>query len=506
MNDREDRPLPAADSAADESSSSPSNYLAIEKDTKKKVTEEDEEDTARLSLLSDEEEWREKFGPIYLEYLPTPELREIFEVVKDLISRDLRDGIPPPDHYAYRPPGSDREDTSAGTGRYLDDFVQDILDAADSRLQMIKDLVLKHPILSRVVNKQERPGFLFGKASIAQMRWLHLYSDPRIKNLSFSEDVVQFLVEQNPHLLHCDFEVSRDRDLVLDMLHMRGFKSVQYWVGKNHPWAYCQVPPGRVGLPHCPHDVLIQQAMKHGDLDFVKRFYSHDYPIPMSAINAVDQYIEEYAATLWHCCASLLPSVRLSGDKSFEIFKWILEQDPRDICEPDSEGYTPLHILLWKACDTEVDGLSDGALTRVLSYLDTTFPKAFNVSDRDGFTPLTQICHALGIRCGNPPFDTEAIEKASSLINILMIACPSTIRARDDNGRLPLDALLVLGAKHPVIQDLCIHMMRCMYPNLPAQCNNPFVNAIRPLMVDEAKYGTFLDATIHLSTPFGLSW
>ena len=494
MNDREDHPLPAAESAADESSSSPSTYLATEGDTKKKVTEEDEEDPARF--LSDEE-WREKFGPISFEDLPTPELREIFEAAKDLISRDLRDGIPPPDHLAYRPPVSDRGDTSAGTGRYLDDFVQDILDAADLRLQMIKDLVLKYPIVSRVVNKQEELGFLLGKAVIAQSRWRHLYSDPRIRNLSFSEDVVQILVEQNPHLLHCHFEFSRDGDLVLDILHMCEFESVQYWVGKNHPWAYCQVPPGRVGLPHCPHDVLIYGAMEHGDLDFVKRFYSHDYPIPISAIKMSDEYDDEDEGTLLHCCALILPLFLIAVEKSFEIFKWLVEQYPEALYVKDLDGYLPLHLLCQGAtnirtCALEnfgVDGLSGLDLSHVLRYLGRTFPKAFNVSKADGFTPLTELCNDLAMKCGNLPSQMGKIERLSSLINILMIACPSTIRARDDDGRLPLDALLVLGAKHPVVQDLCIHMMRCMYPNLPAQYNYPFVSDIRPLMEDEAKYG-----------------
>ena len=456
-------------------------------------------------------EHEKDYSPVFVQHL-SPELKDIFSNLESRIL-DLKHGIEPPEveemwedataeyreEVEQRFPHLDGKDLKEAVWsvmkdydretRYLDQYEEDLCESLDSLMNDLEKQIKKCPILARVINENGRPLIATVDQELDEEYEYYFSDDERLEYLSSLDagryecqrSVTKLLIEQNPRVLHyrmgkaqslSPFDQGMENDFVIN--HCVAWKDY-YWVAKNYPWAYCEIPSGASSLPSCDHQELIEKAMVNGDLDFVRRFYGEMYPLKLS------QIADKHGRTVLHMCAKVLLNkydpyffTYDDGDDDWDcvgVVEWVATEHPEAATiQSDEAQQTPLHMLLEVYFWDKFRRYSD--IGMVVHFLVRSFPNALTVQDENGKTPFFLLCanfHAHAFYQG-PDFWS----RYSEFVKLMVQHCPEAARlaSNDENSPYALMKLTQNSSFYSrYMQGAIIYAMRCLYPDFPITCD-----------------------------------
>jgi hypothetical protein len=431
-------------------------------------------------------EWLKDHGPILVSDLRPVELQTIFNNLVDQL-QNMEDDIEPPHVSYYRKELDDVELAEELQGmqwsdiRCLDDYESEIVENAKVLLNTIKREVTEHPILARVVNRDRYPLISFLQTELGRSYHLqgeeyefqdHLYDYFSHHTL---KPATKFLIEQNPYVLHYEMDKDgtwRDGYVISSLASRRGVFRDPYWIAKNYPFAFTDLPPGAKALPKCPHYDVIYKAVQSGDIEFLKDFYTTRYSQNLSEIDC------GYGDTALHACASVL-----EPSNQVQIFEWMVSEYPEGGMVQNDKGETPLHVM----CE-QVSFYSDEDESRIaqtiesIKFLAKTFPDSLLAPDNDGRVLLFVLCYTIANFLSHPAL----ISKFYPLVCLIMELCPKASQIRHNGGALAVDKL-VPATHFPAVRDLMAPILRSTYP-LTSSFPDAFIGTVQELVWDQARY------------------
>jgi uncharacterized protein YutD len=338
----------------------------------------------------------------------------------------------------------------------------------DNMIQLavnMKEAVDKYPELSRAVDKSGMP--LIGKL-LTEVTGEYDFDNLKLKGNAFDSnrndakkkrlDLITYLIAQNNSVLHYPMR-EKSKNYVLD--YIEDWELLKWLAEHCSMTAFGNSESVRRGR----HVQVALTALRQGDFDFMKRFYTGFYP---QGISQVDQGRN---TLLYHLASQItIRHSAIVSNGGDEILAWAVRQYPAAALLQNSRGEAILGILSTRLSN-EI-------------WLQQRFQMPRQTrrrgDDRDGQEDTT---------------DTSNIPWLLRSIHFFVTHFPHAVRiplnySHRGRNNLPLHVLLNSDCqRNEEVRNLTILILRAHYPNIPTVVSySSFVDAIHKCLDKEAIY------------------
>jgi hypothetical protein len=290
-----------------------------------------------------------------------------------------------------------------------------------------------------------------------------------------------------------------------------------HWVCLQHqPSIFDHIKRGDLD----PIPTLFGDCMDAKRYDWIKQFFTEVYPQGLQRRRPSGENL-----------LNELQYMVLKHSFTFDMFEWIIQQNPRTLTYQDPFERSAFHSIclafaaIPPKSPVEGEGFPVDEVARAIKYVGERYPNVMLLKDETcrESTPLLILCHGLENmfykkRAWRMPdladyftfyFDTH-VEKLVETIKHILSNFPQTARMQNNIGLLPLETLSDACKEEPV-QDLIVAMLKALWTSHSFRTRNAFAHHVYPLIRKEARYGRMsvriqrAKATITKSPPQGVA-